>query len=86
MITKKVLLKKILFHNKPNEILKQSILQRGMAIPVRVNEVEEGYVCLDGHQRLTCLKELGKQEAMVCIENNFKKAGSGFWGHTQNHH
>ena len=68
MITKKVLLKTILFHNKPNEILKQSILQRGMAIPVRVNEVEEGYVCLDGHQ------------------NNFKKAGSGFWGHTQNHH
>ncbi|MBW9211924.1 MULTISPECIES: ParB/RepB/Spo0J family partition protein [Terrabacteria group] len=86
MITKKVLLKEIVFQDKPNEILKKSIEQRGMAIPVRVKEVDEGYLCLDGHQRLTCLQELGKKEAMVCIENNFKKAGSGFWGHTQNHH
>lgn len=86
MITKKVLIKEIQFQRISNPQLKESIEKRGLAIPIRVNQLEQGYCCVDGHQRLTSLEELGIEEAMVCIENNFKKAGSGFWGNTQNHH
>lgn len=83
---KKILLSQIYFQYKPNEELKKSLIQRGMAIPVSVNEVDNGYICLDGNQRLTCLAQMGEKEVLVCIENNFKKSGSSFWGHTQNHH
>lgn len=38
--------------------LKESILRQGLSFPIKVNQRANGYVCQDGHKRLTILKEL----------------------------
>ncbi len=71
--------------------LVDSIRKRGIAIAVQVNQVENGYVCIDGNKRLSACAILAKedekyQKIPVVLMNNYSKAGSGFWGNTQNHH
>ncbi len=68
-----------------------SIRTRGIAIPVRVNESDHGYECQDGRKRLSAAAILAAEDSKfsripIMILNDFKKAGSGFWGNTQNHH
>ena len=92
MITKKVMIQKILFEPlEPGEKLTDSIRRRGIAIPVRVNVEEDHYVCLDGRKRLTASLRLIEEEEKfavipVMILNDFSKAGSAYWGNTRNHH
>ena len=68
-----------------------SIRQRGIAIPVQVNVTEDGYVCIDGRKRLSACCLLAKEDSKfgripVMILNDYSKAGSAFWGNTQNWH
>ncbi len=69
-----------------------SIEMRGIAIPVHVNCIDKDtYQCIDGRKRLTACKKLMIKDDKfrripVMLMNDFSKAGSSFWGNTQNHH
>lgn len=69
-----------------------SIEKRGVAIPVHVNCLDKNqYICVDGRKRLSACKKLIEKDDKfkripVMIMNDFSKAGSSFWGNTQNHH
>lgn len=91
MINKTVKLSEIRYTEKDPGPLLDSIAKRGIAIPVQVNADDEGYECVDGHRRLSACAVLAREDerfAMipVMILNDFSKAGSAFWGNTQNHH
>lgn len=92
MITLMTMLGKIDFvdTNYSNELF-ESIKQRGIAIPVRVNVVDDRFICVDGHKRLSICKRLSVENEKfnripVMILNDFSKSGSSFWGNTQNKH
>ena len=75
----------------PDDELIESIRQRGIAIPVHVIRTQNGYACTDGRKRLSACRILCKDDESfanipVMIQNDFSKAGSSFWGHTQNLH
>ncbi len=75
---------------EPGRLL-ESIAQRGIAIPVRVKRKGERYVCVDGRKRLSACRMLMHKyprlkRIPIMIVNDFSKAGSGFWGKTQNQH
>ncbi len=68
-----------------------SIRKRGIAIPVKVTQDEEGYVCVDGRKRLSAAAVLAAEDTRfemipVMITNDFTKAGSAYWGNTKNRH
>ena len=91
MINKIVMLGEIRYETKDPGGLKESIAKRGIAIPVQVNADEEGYICVDGNRRLSACASLAEEDEKflripVMILNDFTKAGSAFWGNTQNHH
>ncbi len=91
MINKKVPLDQIRYETKETGNLLLSIRERGVAIPVQVDEEENGYVCIDGHKRLSACALLAEEDSKfamipVMIRNNYTKAGSGFWGNTRNKH
>ena len=91
MINKKVNLCEIQYETKLDEALLESIAKRGVAIPVKVNVVDDGYECVDGNKRLTACSILAKtnpkfEQVLVMIMNDYSKAGSAYWGNTQNHH
>lgn len=92
MINKKVSLSEIIWEEcEVSEELIGSIRTRGVAIPVKVNETEDGYECRDGRKRLTACRILSQENERfarvpVMILNNFTKAGSAYWGNTQNKH
>ena len=74
-----------------NDELIESIRQRGIAIPVHVIHTANGYKCADGRKRLNACRILCKEDKHfadipVMIQNDYSKAGSSFWGHTQNLH
>jgi ParB-like chromosome segregation protein Spo0J len=91
MINTIVPLDEIRFIEKdPGELL-ESIRKRGIAIPVQVNKKDGYYECVDGHKRLTAAKMLAEEKESlrripVMLLNDYSKAGSGFWGNTQNRH
>lgn len=71
--------------------LTDSIRMRGIAIPVAVNRTEHGFVCVDGRKRLSACAILAAENPRfaripVVLMNDYSKAGSSFWGNTQNHH
>ena len=75
----------------PGEVLLESIRKRGIAIPVHVNVSDDGYTCEDGRKRLSACRILSEENTKfsripVMILNDYTKAGSAFWGNTQNHH
>ena len=91
MINRTVSLNEIRFIEKDPGLLTDSIRQRGIAIPVQVNADDEGYVCVDGHKRLSASKILAAEDERfgiipIMILNDYSKAGSAFWENTQNHH
>lgn len=91
MINTVVPLDTIEFEEKDPGDLLESIRKRGIAIPVQVNAVNGGYVCVDGHKRLSAAKILrNEKESLnripIMILNDYSKSGSGFWGNTQNRH
>ena len=74
-----------------DEKLISSIRQRGIAIPVKVSYIDNTYVCTDGNKRLSaCLKLIEEDDkyrkVLVVIDNDYSKAGSGYWGNTKNKH
>ncbi|MBR3357042.1 MAG: ParB-like nuclease domain-containing protein [Solobacterium sp.] len=91
MIIKTVGLDEIQFVPADPGELTDSIRTRGIAIPVQVNRTDAGYICIDGARRLSACRILVQENEKygripVCIRNDYSKAGSGFWGNTQNHH
>lgn len=71
--------------------LTESIRTHGMAIAVQVNVTEHGYVCVDGRRRLSACAILAKQDPKfsripVVLMKDYSRAGSSFWGNTQNLH
>lgn len=91
MINTIVNLKEITYTYTDPDMLLESIAKRGVAIPVQVNRKDSGYVCVDGNRRLSACEELGKTDPRflripVVLMNDYSKAGSGFWGNTQNKH
>lgn len=91
MINTIVDIKDIEFEIKADESLLKSIKERGIAIPIHVEKYEDKYKCIDGHKRLTCALELSKENDKyrripIMILNDYSKAGSSFWGNTQNKH
>lgn len=71
--------------------LLDSIAKRGIAIAVQVREKDGYYECVDGRKRLSACQILMKKNPKfrripIMITNDFSKAGSAFWGNTQNHH
>lgn len=74
----------------PGSLL-DSIRKRGIAIAVQVNQKDGRYQCVDGRKRLTACRILMEENPKrrripIMIVNNYSKAGSAFWGNTQNHH
>lgn len=91
MINRTVSINEIRFIEKDPGELTDSIRKRGIAIPVQVNADEEGFICVDGHKRLSASKILAAEDERfgmipIMILNDYSKAGSAFWGNTQNHH
>ncbi|MGM9940917.1 MAG: ParB/RepB/Spo0J family partition protein [Bulleidia sp.] len=81
----------ITFETRDCEKLLESIRTRGIAIPVQVNRTDSGYACVDGNRRLSACQILCKQDERfrripVMILNDYSRAGSAFWGNTQNRH
>ena len=71
--------------------LYESIKERGVAIPVKVNKLDNSYKCIDGNKRLSACKKLCAtnekyRRIPIMIMNDYSKAGSAFWGNTQNKH
>lgn len=62
-----------------SDILKQSIERIGLSFPIKVKLKEKGYECIDGHKRLTILKELHIQEVNVVIVNNGNVRSNDCW-------
>ena len=79
MINKKVHISKIHFTHIESKSLIDSIAKRGVAIAVQVNVHDDYYECLDG-------KDKKFEMIPVMIMNDYSKAGSAFWGNTQNKH
>ena len=92
MINKIVPLSKINYEEKSYDTsLYDSIQTRGIAIPIRVRQEEDHYVCVDGHKRLSVSAKLAEKNEKfsripIMIMNDFSKAGSAYWGDTQNKH
>lgn len=91
MINTIVKLEEIQYEPEDPGTLTDSIRQRGVAIPVEVNVVKDGYTCVDGRKRLSACAILSKEDPRfaripVVLMNDYSKAGSAFWGHTQNRH
>ena len=91
MINKTVRLEEIRYIEKDPGNLLDSIRRRGIAIPVQVNVRDGYYECFDGHRRLSAARILSEEDESflripVMILNDYSKAGSGFWGNTQNLH
>ena len=52
-------LSQIQFETKDYEFsLKESVLKRGLAFPLKIRIENDQYICEDGHKRLTILSEL----------------------------
>ena len=75
----------------PGEVILDSIRERGVAIAIQVNRKDGHYVCVDGRKRLSACAILEKENSKfrripIMILNDYSKAGSAFWGNTQNLH
>lgn len=93
MIQKNIALNKIKYQKmKINDDLIDSISKRGIAIAIKVKQIDEDlYECIDGHKRLNALAILAidnpKYNLVPCVlQNDFSKAGSAYWGNTKNRH
>lgn len=89
MLFIKIKNKKIRFkHSEYSLDLFDSIKEKGILIPVRVNFENNEYICIDGNKRLSVIKDLygDDRDVDVVIVNNYQKAGSAYWGNTRNKH
>ena len=91
MINTIVSIDEIRFEEKDPGELTDSIRKRGIAIPVQVNARDGYYECIDGNRRLSAAKMLCEEKPSlkripIMIRNDYSKAGSAFWGNTQNRH
>lgn len=59
MRVEKIKIDDILYeHCEYEESLKQSLLRIGVSFPLHVKLCEQGYLCEDGHKRLSCIHDL----------------------------
>lgn len=84
-------IEEIRFEKTDAERLLHSIETRGIAIPVQVNRIDGGYECVDGRARLSACQVLMQKDPKfrripIMILNDYSRAGSSFWGNTQNLH
>lgn len=85
-------IEQIRYEKKDCTRLLSSIEKRGIAIPVQVNACVDGnYECVDGNVRLSACAILKEKDVRfrripIMILNDYSKAGSSFWGNTQNKH
>ena len=91
MINKTIDIHEIRYGTKDPGKLLESTEKRGIAIPGQVNVTEDGYQCIDGNRRLSACAVLAEKNTKfnripVMILNDYSKAGSAFWGNTQNKH
>lgn len=92
MINKKIPLKMIQYNKvEITDDLIESIEERGIIIPVKVEALENGvYRCVDGHKRCSACEEIERKlnkeiEVFCMLTNDFSKSGSTYWG-ARNHH
>lgn len=91
MINTIVDIDEIQFEEREPDKLLSSIEERGVAIAIQVNRQNDHYVCVDGRRRLTACRILSKKDSRfrripIMILNDYSKAGSAYWGNTQNLH
>ncbi|MFI3283962.1 MAG: ParB N-terminal domain-containing protein [Erysipelotrichaceae bacterium] len=67
--------------------LTQSLKEKGILVSLRVNKTNDGYQCIDGHKRLSCinLEKLAIKEVSAVIVNDHSKQGSRYWGAKNTH-
>lgn len=84
----KVPLSKIQFQYTPySEELYQSIIRIGFSFPIKVNETEHFYQCIDGHKRLSALNDILKtmpdyhrgDQVCIIVENNGHTRSNDCW-------
>jgi len=69
-----------------SESLKSSISRIKIQIALKVKVVEDGYLVIDGHKRMTVINDLNLDINIPCLLiNDFEKQGSTYWG-SMNHH
>ncbi|MBS5115271.1 MAG: ParB-like nuclease domain-containing protein [Erysipelotrichaceae bacterium] len=60
-------------------ILKNSIQKIGLSFPIKVITKQNKYECIDGHKRLTILKELNIQDVNCIIMDNGNNRSNDCW-------
>lgn len=68
-----------------DEILKESIKRIGLSFPIKVNQYQSHYQCVDGNKRLTILNELEIKEVNCIIMDNGNSRSNDCW-RGRNHH
>lgn len=71
--------------------LKESLIRIGVSFPIRVRKTEQGYECIDGHKRLSCIHDMMRenpafaktQTIPVILEHHERSAPPM---HLRNHH
>ena len=70
-----------------NQNLYESIIRIGFSFPIKVSLSDEGYVCIDGHKRLSVLSDILKEDPLykrgnkvtVIIENSTNVRSNDCW-------
>ena len=73
--------------------LYDSIIRIGFSFPIKVSLIDEGYLCIDGHKRLTALEDILKDNpsyhrgdlVAVIVENNGNTRSNDCWRGRNSH-
>lgn len=73
--------------------LYNSIVRIGFSFPIKVSLTDSGYVCIDGHKRLSALEDILKDDPLykrgnlvaVIVDNNGNVRSNDCW-RGRNHH
>lgn len=76
-----------------NQNLYESIIRIGFSFPIKVSLSDEGYVCIDGHKRLSALRDILKENpsykrgdlVAVIVENNGNTRSNDCWRGRNSH-
>lgn len=68
-----------------SDVLYESVKRIGLSFPIKVNVLDEGYICIDGNKRLTALERLGKSKVLAIVLNNGNNRSNDCW-RGRNHH
>ena len=76
-----------------NQDLYDSIIRIGFSFPIKVQSTSQGYICVDGHKRLSVLHDILKEhpdyhrgsQVNVIIENNGDSRSNDCWRGRNSH-